>query len=232
MTPFVVGMALLVALMTGCSDGGSPSEPGQGAGTTASTVTPTTVAPTTGPPTSGTVVPTSTTSPLPAPPWAAPKLRADQVPAVLVQEWRAAGSRADCAALMPSDLGPATSGTARRAEFGDRAWAVAWDVPGAPGRSATGQPCADCGRGAVAVAGTSLDVPGSGSLPGASVLPETRRWADGSVARYGLEGGSGPAFLAQLEVVGQACLYNVSSFLGQAHLERLLGSLRFVEGAP
>lgn len=225
MARVLVGMALVVALAAGCRD----DDPG----TTVTAPTSTTTAPTTTVPTTTTTGagPTSTTSPLPAPPWAGPKLRGDQVPAVLVQEWRAGGAREDCAALAPADLGPAASGTPRRANFGDRAWAVAWDVPGAPGRQASGEPCSSCGRGTVVVAGTSLDVGPPGAPPPAN-LPNVRRWADGSSARYGPEGGTGPAYLAQLEVAGERCLYNVVSFLGQAHLERLLDSLRFVEGAP
>lgn len=214
--------ALLLAVLAGCSDDDPSVGPDRSGGTA-----PTTTA-TTATTTPATTVPVPTTAALPAAPWAAPKLRADQVPAVLLQEWRAAGSPADCAALAPSDLGTAANGTPRRAEFGDRAWAVAWDVPGAPGRQPSGQPCPSCGRGTVVVAGTSLDV--SDSLPG--VLPGTRRWRDGSVAQYGLTGGTGPAYLAQLEVSGQRCLYNVSSFLGEAHLLRVLDSLRFVQGAP
>ena len=201
---------LLITLLPGCSNGDD--------GVAVTTTTP------------ATTVAVPTTAALPAAPWGAPKLRADQVPAVLLREWEAGGSRAECAALAPSDLG-VPNGTPRRAEFGPGAWAVAWDVPGAPGRQPSGQPCASCGRGTVVVAGTGVDV-GTASRPGPSVLPVTKRWADGSIARYGLEGSSGPAYLAQLEVSGQRCLYNVSSFLGQAHLERLLESLRFVQGAP
>lgn len=226
MVRVVVGMALVVALAVGCSDDDPVTEPGQSAGTTVPT--PTSIGPTS----PSTPAPTTTTTPLPAAPWAGPKLPSDQVPAVLLQEWRAGGAREDCAALAPADLGPAASGTPRRANFGERAWGVAWDVPGAPGRQASGEPCPSCGRGTVVVAGTGLDVGARGGPPPAPVLPNVRRWADGSSARYGLEGGSGPAYLAQLEVAGERCLYNVVSFLGQAHLERLLDSLRFVEGAP
>lgn len=174
-----------------------------------------------------------TTVGLPAAPWAAPKLRSDQVPAVLLQQWRAGGARADCVALAPSDLGAAANGTPRSANFGPDAWAVAWDVPGAPGVQPTGQPCASCGRGTVVVAGTSVREPRPPERsPSASVLPNTKRWADGSSAQWGPMGGTGPGVLTQLWVTGQACLYNVTSYLSQAHLESLLESLRFVEGAP
>ena len=58
-----------------------------------------------------------------------------------------------------------------------------------------------------------------------SAAPAT---ADGSTAGYGPEGGTGPAQLAYLRIAGQGCLYNVWSRLGRAHLEQLLGALRFV----
>lgn len=209
-------VAVLLVVLGACTSGDDGPEE---TATTVASAPPTTV-----------VVPTTVR--LPAAPWAAPKLRADQVPAVLLQQWRAGGSRADCAALAPSDLGAAATGTPRRADFGPDAWAVAWDVPGAPGVQPSGQPCPSCGRGTVVVAGTTVREPIPGGLPSAAPLPNTRRWADGSAAQYGPTGGTGPGFLTQLRVAGQACLYNVTSYLSQEHLERLLESLRFVEGAP
>jgi hypothetical protein len=192
-------VAALVLLLSACTSG---DDGGQEAATTVASTPTTTV-----------VVPTTVR--LPAAPWAGAKLRADQVPAVLLQQWRAGGSRADCAALAPSDLGAAATGTPRRADFGPDAWAVAWDVPGAPGVQPSGQPCPSCGRGTVVVAGTSVREPNPGGLP-----------------QYGPTGGTGPGFLTQLRVSGQACLYNVTSYLSLEHLERLLESLRFVDGAP
>jgi hypothetical protein len=59
--------------------------------------------------------------------------------------------------------------------------------------------------------------------------PHERRWADGSIAGYGPEGGTGPNQLAYLRIAGQGCLYNVWSRLGREHLEFLLEQLRFVE---
>ena len=208
--------AVLLFAMGACTSGENGSE----AATTTLASTP------------ATTVVVSTTVGLPAAPWSAPKLRADQVPAVLLQQWRAGGARADCVALAPSDLGAAANGTPRRADFGPDAWAVAWDVPGAPGVQPSGQPCPSCGRGTVVVAGTSVREPNPERPPSVAELPNTRRWADGSSARYGPTGGTGPGFLTQLRVSGQACVYNVTSYISQAHLERLLESLRFVEGAP
>ena len=79
-------------------------------------------------------------------------------------------------------------------------------------------------RSAFGVAGT-----GSGAAePSYDDWPFARRWADGSSAGYGPEGGSGPNQLAYLRIAGQGCLYNVWSRVGREHLERLLEQLRFV----
>lgn len=94
----------------------------------------------------------------------------------------------------------------------------------------TGEFCPSCGRGAFLVAGTSLDADDAARHLRPDVLSHERRWDDGSSARYGLEGGDGPAWHAQLEVAGQRCLYNLTSFLGRRHLEHLLDHFRFVEG--
>ena len=209
-------VAVLLILLGACTggDGGSGAAP-----TTVATTSEPTLA-------------VATTVPVPAAPWAAPKLRRDQVPAVLLEQWRAGGSRADCAALAPSVLGAAANGTPRRAEFGPDAWAVAWDVPGAAGVQPSGQPCPSCGRGTLVVAGTALFEPRPDRAPSPAVFANTRGWADGSVARYGHAGETGPRVGAQLRVAGQGCMYNVVSYLGQAHLEQILESLRFVEGTP
>jgi hypothetical protein len=63
---------------------------------------------------------------------------------------------------------------------------------------------------------------------GQSPFPYEIAWADGSIAHYGLEGGTGPGHLAYLTVAGQGCLYNVWTQHGEAHLLSLLESLRFV----
>lgn len=70
--------------------------------------------------------------------------------------------------------------------------------------------------------------------------PFMRRWdagdnlPAGSAAGYGLEGardyprgssGFGRQSVAYLRIPGQACLYNIWSWLGRDHLERLLGEL-------
>lgn len=147
--------------------------------------------------------------PLPPAPWSGAHLGGDAVPTVYRTEWRRAANRAGCALVAPRALGAGEGAVPRRAEFSG-GWAVAYDRGGV--RSAFG----------VAGTGTTAD----GDL---HAWPDTLRWADGSEAHYGPEGGTGPNELAYLRIAGQRCLYNVWSRLGRAHLERLLAELRRVD---
>lgn len=148
-------------------------------------------------------------APRPTPPWQQPALRADDVPAVFMQEWRAAPNRETCAAIAPASTG-VPNATARGANFGG-GWAVAYDL-------------ADL-RSAFGVAGTGVDA----ADPSYADWPHGITWSDGSTTGYGPEGGSGPNQLAYLRIVGQGCLYNVWSRVSREHLEQLLAQLRFVE---
>lgn len=163
--------------------------------------------------TTGTAGPTTTTPPaLPAAPWQAAPLAADAVPAVYAAQWRRAGNRHGCALLAPARTATAERATARAATFAG-GWGVAYDTPTV--------------RGAFGVAGTGAPAE---PAPGATsyAWPDTLRWADGSAAGHGPEGGTGPSHLAYLRIPGQRCLYNVWSRLGRAHLVALVGELRFV----
>ncbi len=63
-------------------------------------------------------------------------------------------------------------------------------------------------------------------------MPDVLEWPDGSLAGYtglGFEVDH-PKRLAEIVVEGQGCIYQVWSHLGDDHLVRLIGSLRFVEG--
>jgi len=166
-----------------------------------------------------------TTAPVtrPAPP--APWVANAPVPAppVLIDEWRKAENRATCAPVTIADGGDrARGGTPRRANFSG-GWAVAWDVPGLPGREPSGHECATCGRGVYGIAGAGVtwgsDWPNVG-------FEHRIDWADGHFAGYGLEGGSGPNWLAQIRIPDQTCVYYVWSFLGREHLEHLIGQVR------
>lgn len=163
-------------------------------------------------------VPPASQSPSPAPderppaPWSNATLAPSAVPAVYVTAWRAAGNRSRCALLAPARLSSdvATEARPRSASFSG-GWGVAYDLPSQ--RSAFGV----AGTGASAWSGDVYDQ-----------WPERRVFADGSRVGYGPEGGTGPNWLAYVRIPGQECLYNVWSRRGKAHLEQLLGELRFV----
>ncbi len=154
------------------------------------------------------------TAPRAPAPWSAPALAASAIPPIYLQVWRSAENRRTCALLAPERLDPALqqAATPRAATFSG-GWSVAYDLPDM--RSAFG-------------------VAGSGARawdPGVyDEWPERRVLSDGSRVGYGPEGGgAGPNWLAYVRIPGQECLYNVWSRRGQAHLEELLGQLRFVE---
>lgn len=146
-----------------------------------------------------------------AAPWSRDTLDSSQVPAEYARAWRAAENRASCALVAPAGV-RVRNARPRIAQFAG-GWAVAYDTP--EQRSAFG-------------------VAGTGTTPDATTFddwPHRRRWADGSSAGWGPEGGTGPNQLAYLRIAGQECLYNVWSRLGEDHLERLLLELRFVAPA-
>ena len=146
----------------------------------------------------------------PAAPWSAAPLPQAEVPAVYRTEWQRAENRRTCALLVPATLGDSAGAMPRAAMFSG-GWAVAYD------------------RGSMR---SAFGIAGSGTTPDSTTYdawPHKIRWADGSSAGYGPEGGTGPNQLAYLRVAGQRCLYNVWSRLGVAHLEHLLSQLRFVQ---
>lgn len=175
---------------------------------------------------------TTTPPPSPAPPaeeaapWnASAAVSRTAAPAVLLAQWEQAENRATCAPLTIVDFGPrASHATARRATFSG-GWAVAWDAPGLPGRDASGSPCETCGRGVFGIAGTGTAAAGGGAWNPGNEL----EWAGENRATYGLEGGTGPNWLANVQVDDQRCLYQVWSFLGRDHLEHLIENIRRVD---
>lgn len=213
---------LLALALAGCDRAPAPLAP-EDASPSASqeaTVTPS-ASPTTGEP----------AEPAGAPPWVAPPLAQDDVPAILVQEWHRASAEAEprmCPALAPDGLDGLAEASPRKANFGSGAWAVAWDWPGHPGRHGSGEYCENCGRGTFGVAGQPVNPEFTGDLTG--TWPDRRRWDDGSAMGWGLEGGGGPGWLAYVTVANAHCSYNVWSTESEEHLLALIGSLRFVEG--
>lgn len=146
---------------------------------------------------------------LPRAPWSAAPLPRSEVPAVYLSEWSAADNRETCALIAPRSLGEHERAAPRAARFAG-GWGLAYDLPQL--------------RSAFGVAGTGVGA----AEPTYDDWPHHRRWADGSSAGYGPEGGTGPNELAYLRIAGQGCLYNVWSMLGREHLESLLDELRFV----
>ena len=147
----------------------------------------------------------------PPAPWLR-RVPARQVDTVYSQQWRRADNRRSCALLVLPKQAAAQQPKARaRAATFHGGWAVAYDLPNQ--RSAYG-------------------IAGTGTLASHSPYryrwPNHLHWADGSHAGYGLEGGTGPQYLAYLTIPGQTCLYNVWSRLGEAHLQQLLADLRRV----
>ena len=145
------------------------------------------------------------------PPWAAKSIKANKVPEVFYSQWYKAENKNKCAILVLTAANKEPTAKPRKANFSG-GWAVAYDKPDA--------------RSAFGIAGTgSLAL----SQNDATVFPNTIRWSDGSTASYGLEGGTGPGYLAYVTVAGQGCLYNVWSKQGKKHLETLLLSMRFAD---
>lgn len=159
---------------------------------------------------------TQAPAPLPVPPvqsteapWHGDRIPVTAVPQPYSASWSRATNREACALIAFSDAAATQGATARVATFSG-GWGVAYDQ-------------ADL-RSAFGVAGTGVKA----ADPAYNEWPHRLSWSDGSSVGYGPEGGTGPNQLAYLTIVGQECLYNVWSRLGRAHLEQLLGTLRFV----
>jgi hypothetical protein len=148
------------------------------------------------------------------PPWASPAVTERIVPKVYVSEWKKAENRDRCQLLVLFGAERKPGVKIRRAEFSG-GWAVAYDLPGQ--------------RSAYGVAGTGVDLDQNNST---FKFPHSIAWADGSSVNYGLEGGTGPGYLAYLKVSGQSCLYNIWSKRSKTDLEHLIWSLRQVKVRP
>jgi hypothetical protein len=147
----------------------------------------------------------------PPSPWSGTRLARVQVPQVYVDVWSRAGNRSKCALLAPVNPVPeGANATTRPASFSG-GWAVAYDLPAE--RSAFGV----AGSGSSAWSGDVYDA-----------WPHRITYTDSSSVGYGLEGGTGPQWLAYVKIPGQDCLYNIWSKRGRTHLEQLIASLRFV----
>jgi hypothetical protein len=145
------------------------------------------------------------------PPWENPRIIERSVPNIYISEWKKAENKNRCQPLVLLGAERELGVKMRRAEFAG-GWAVAYDLPGE--------------RSAFGIAGTGLDLKPNDSTYN---FPNTIAWNDGSSVSYGLEGGTGPGYLAYLRVSGQSCLYNIWSKRGKTHLEQSISSLRQIK---
>ena len=159
----------------------------------------------------------------PAPPWAAPGMARDAVPAPYLAAWGRARNRAGCALLFPLDGGPGMAGATPSDQKtpDDHGWDVFLT-----GQAGTVEVLGLFGRDSTLKAGPATPV-------------FTRSWADGSVARYAAEAGNAApgtfdpdatAVEAVLTVPGQSCAYRIYDSLGRAHLEAIFDRLRLMRG--
>ena len=150
--------------------------------------------------------------------------------AVILDEWRKAANKDECAPLAFASTGRAR-GAPRPATFGG-GWGVAFDLPNlrsAYGIAGPGLVAADRGSGDLQRERLQEQWPHARDL---EALPQP------AFAGYGVEGaqaypagnptGRGVNSLAYVRVGGEQCTYNVWSRLGRTHLETLLRAMRMV----
>ena len=156
-------------------------------------------------------------------PWSAEHLAQPAAPRALLQAWRRAENQEWCAPLMPTTLGAGAGARARSGAYAG-GWSLEFDHRGSAGITARGDTCETCGRGAFGIAGTAMSTDEAQDLVGATATV----LADGG--RIDVQAGSeDPAAVATIVVPGQQCVYQVWSFLGRAHLDELVSSLRLVD---
>ena len=162
-------------------------------------------------------------APAPVAPWSAAHLAQPAAPRALLQAWHRSENHGWCAPLAPTTLGAGEGARARSGAYAG-GWSLEFDQRGAAGMTAGGDVCETCGRGTFGVAGTAMSADEAEDLVGgtATVL------ADGG--RIDVQASSeDPAAVATIVVPGQDCVYQVWSFLGRAHLDTLVASLRLVD---
>jgi hypothetical protein len=162
---------------------------------------------------------------LPAAPWSAPPMSANEAPRQILSAWENADNRESCAPLATRTLGAATGARARTSELSG-GWLVEFDHPGLPGIDRQGRECDTCGRSVFGIAGTAM-APDTLD-PDSETLTPT--YSDGSHAEVEVTDGDGESVASvTFTVSGQGCVYEVWSLLGADHLAELVAGLRFVE---
>lgn len=162
-------------------------------------------------------------APAPTAPWSAEHLAQPAAPRALLQAWHRADNQGWCAPLAPTTLGAGDGARARAGSYAG-GWSLEFDHRGSAGMTARGEVCETCGRGAFGVAGTAMSADEAQDLVG----PTATVQADGG--RIDVQASAeDPAAVATIVVPGQDCVYQVWSFLGRAHLDELVASLRLVD---
>lgn len=165
---------------------------------------------------------------LPAAPWAEARLASNEVPAPILTAWARAENRTQCAPIAPASFGAADGARARLSSLVEGGWAVEFDRRGMPGMAANGDSCARCGRGVFGIAGTSMSPDELVGEEDEADAP-TPSFADGSHLSVEPPAEGESVAAATLTVGGQGCVYQVWSFLGEAHVRELVAGLRLVE---
>ena len=165
-------------------------------------------------------------SALPDAPWAAAHLTRSSAPPAVMRAWMTADNRDWCAPLVPATLDGATP---RITQF-EGGWAVEFDKAGLPGITTSGRLCRSCGRGAFGIAGTAVMVDDEDPNEAEEIA-----FRDGSRLRLEVpvgddeETADAGGMVASIKIRGQDCVYQVWSFAGDEHLERLVQELRFID---
>jgi hypothetical protein len=151
-----------------------------------------------------------------------------------IREWQRSRPGAQDRLIFPADVRLSPQARARRTEFGEGQWAVAWDDPRRPGVFSTGGYCTECGRGTAGIASQQ-----GGVDPTQNTRFEVS-WNDGAKAGYGPVAAvrddstevPDAQWRALIAVPGHSSGYILWTYNGREHLEHLIGHLRFVAGAP
>lgn len=162
---------------------------------------------------------------LPAAPWAAAPLPTDAVPGALLRAWATADNRAVCA---PIALATAGEARARVSEMIEGGWAVEFDQAGSPGIGESGDTCARCGRGTFGIAGTAMEPDGLAGEDADAMAPS---FADGSHLAVEPPAEGEQVAAAMITMSDQGCVYQVWSFLGEAHVRELVAGVRRIDVA-
>ncbi len=149
---------------------------------------------------------------LPQAPWQSESVEANDT---LVAAWQLAANRSWCAPMTTTAV---TTGI--RGQALDGGWAAEFDREGSPGLTEDGEMCEDCGHATFGIAGTAMGI--EDGVQDDVIAPS---FADGGALI--VETGDGVA-AATVTVPGQGCVYQVWSFLGEAHLRAVVDGLRFV----